>query len=512
MIFGNWRPAGIAAGAGLFGFADALQLRSAANVHALLLFVAFILGGLAVIALVRARVVRAVFIAAVGAAFLIWYWTNDEVPREFVGFTPHLVTLIVLASASQRLRPPGGGGPPVPEGPGVVTTRRDDFERDGYLVVEDFVPASVCAALRDRANELVDGFDPAEAVSIFSTHEQTRTSDDYFLGSGDTVRFFFEEDAFADDGSLRQAKSLSINKIGHALHDLDPVFAPFSHSAEIAAVAKEIGLDDPVVVQSMYIFKQPRIGGEVTMHTDHTFLWTDPPSVTGFWFAIEDATLENGCMWALPGGHRLPVRKRFKRAAGGGTEFEVFDPEPYPLDGEVPLPAAAGTLVVLDGRLPHRSGPNHSDRVAARVHPPRHRSGRGVARGQLAAPVSAIDWDALYAAAREAGRRTRTRRTRSSPWGAPRSVDDGRIVSGCNVENASFGLTLCAECGVVSALHASGGGRLVAVACVGPIGDPLTSCGRCRQLLFEAGGADLLVNGRPLSELLPDAFGPAHLP
>ena len=114
----------------------------------------------------------------------------------------------------------------------------------------------------------------------------------------------------------------------------------------------------------MYIFKQPRIGGEVTLHTDHTFLWTDPQTVTGFWFALEDATLENGCMWAVPGGHRLPVRKRFRRASDdGGTEFEVFDPEPYPLDGEVPARGRArARSIVLHGALPHRSGPNRSDR------------------------------------------------------------------------------------------------------------------------------------------------------
>ena len=85
------------------------------------------------------------------------------------------------------------------------------------------------------------------------------------------------------------------------------------------------------------------------------------------------------------------------------------------------------------------------------------------------------------------------------------------MLTACNVENASYGLTLCAECGLVSALHATGGGRLVAVACVDGRGQPLVPCGRCRQLLHEHGGPDLLFNARPLSELLPDAFGPEHL-
>lgn len=96
--------------------------------------------------------------------------------------------------------------------------------------------------------------------------------------------------------------------------------------------------------------------------------------------------------------------------------------------------------------------------------------------------------------------------------GAAGLMDDGRIVRGCNVENASFGLTLCAECGLVSNLHATGGGRLVAMVCVDGDGNMLTPCGRCRQLLYEAGGRELLVDEQPILELLPGAFGPDDLP
>jgi cytidine deaminase len=98
------------------------------------------------------------------------------------------------------------------------------------------------------------------------------------------------------------------------------------------------------------------------------------------------------------------------------------------------------------------------------------------------------------------------------PVGAAALVDDGRIVSGCNVENVSYGLGLCAECAVVCALHASGGGRLLALACVAADGELLMPCGRCRQVLFEHGGAQMLIahpaGPRRLAELLPDAFGP----
>lgn len=125
-----------------------------------------------------------------------------------------------------------------------------------------------------------------------------------------------------------------------------------------------------------------------------------------------------------------------------------------------------------------------------------------------------IDWEVLKTAATLAMKSAYAPYSKY-PVGVAGLVDDGRIVSGCNVENASYGLTLCAECGMVSALHATGGGRLVAVACVDGAGEALMPCGRCRQLLFEHGGPELQVwmptGVRRMKEVLPEAFGPAHL-
>ncbi|MBX3232447.1 MAG: phytanoyl-CoA dioxygenase family protein [Labilithrix sp.] len=239
------------------------------------------------------------------------------------------------------------------------------FERDGFLVVPGFVDAATCAALRGRAGELVAGFEP-RTVSVFSTNEQTRTSDDYFLESGGEVRFFFEEEAFAADGSLRRAKEESINKIGHALHAREPAFAAFSQGERLVAIARALGLARPALVQSMYIFKNAFIGGDVSCHQDASFLQTDPPSVVGLWFALEDATIENGCMWALPGGHRGPLRKRFARARAGGTVMHTLDATPLPAVATaapwVPLEAKAGTMILLHGLLPHFSCANRSAR------------------------------------------------------------------------------------------------------------------------------------------------------
>lgn len=125
-----------------------------------------------------------------------------------------------------------------------------------------------------------------------------------------------------------------------------------------------------------------------------------------------------------------------------------------------------------------------------------------------------VDWEELRSAALEATRRSYSPYSRF-PVGAAALVDDGRLVTGCNVENASYGLSLCAECGLVSSLAASGGGRLVAITARHGDGGILMPCGRCRQLLYEFGGRELLVDSpdgpRPLSSLLPEAFGPDDL-
>jgi phytanoyl-CoA hydroxylase len=247
----------------------------------------------------------------------------------------------------------------------------ESYRRDGFLKVEGFVDRSRCDALRDAADAIVAAFEPNERRTVFTTSEQERVSDRDFMASGSGVWCFFEEEAFGPDGRLRQSKELSINKIGHAMHDLDPTFESFSYTPELAGVAADIGLADAVALQSMYIFKQPFIGGEVGCHQDAAFLFTDPLSVTGFWFAIEDATVENGCMWAAPGGHRTALRKVFARnlpygdprSDDAGTHFDVLDASPLPSPQDlVPIEAPAGTLVVLHGLLPHWSDVNRSSR------------------------------------------------------------------------------------------------------------------------------------------------------
>lgn len=247
------------------------------------------------------------------------------------------------------------------------------FERDGFLVLPEFESPEECAALRARANELVERFEPTSEQTTFTTDDTRRRYNDEFLDSAYGIWCFFESDAFDSGGSLSVDKAMAINKIGHAMHDLDSVFETFTYTSRLASVARDIGFADPLVVQSMYIFKQPYIGGEVGCHQDATFLYTEPITVTGFWFAIEDSTLDNGCLWVEPGGHRGPLRRLNRRVDGkADLVFEELSAEPLPTppDGLVPVVVPGGTMVILHGLLPHWSDANRSpvSRHAYTVH------------------------------------------------------------------------------------------------------------------------------------------------
>jgi len=232
------------------------------------------------------------------------------------------------------------------------------YREDGYLVLPAFKSPASMTVLRQRALQIVAAFEPAQGSGVFSTRQQN--ADAWFLGSADSVRCFFEEDAFDAGGALTRALALSINKIGHALHEVDPQFRAFSHGPDWAELAADLGLAAPQLWQSMFIFKQPGIGGEVRWHQDATFLHSEPITVTGFWIALEDATVDNGCLWVAPGGHRGPLRQRFVRE-GDVVRLLKLDDTPWPaLDEAVPLEVPAGTLVCLHGALPHYSAPNRS--------------------------------------------------------------------------------------------------------------------------------------------------------
>lgn len=246
----------------------------------------------------------------------------------------------------------------------VTEEMTQSYHNEGYLLLEGFASRAECEALMAQTKKLVDGFDADEHKVVFSAAGQSHAASDYFMKSASDISFFLEKDAVDEAGNLVKDKQVAVNKIGHALHDLDPVFDEFSHQKKMADLAYAIGFKEPQLLQSMVICKQPHIGGEVTGHQDSTFLYTEPQTCVGFWLALEDATTENGCMWGAPAGHEAPLKSRFVRAhAGQNGQAEMVmeqlsDEDLPPCD--VALPAPQGTLILLHGRFPHLSPPNHS--------------------------------------------------------------------------------------------------------------------------------------------------------
>ena len=254
--------------------------------------------------------------------------------------------------------------------PTVLTRKQlDGWRHEGVIVWPGFAAPAAVESLKQRAREIVEALEPSAAKrAVFSSRDRAQLSQRALAASADQVRCFFEEEAFDADGRLVVNKARAINKIGHALHDRDAVFDRFSRDPRLAALAADLGVIDPLLMQSMLIFKQPRIGGEVVWHQDASFLITEPQSVVGFWWALEDATLDNGCLWVAHQGG--PLRERYVRQ-GDGFVTERLDTTPWPSGDDIrPLEVKAGTLVVFDGLLPHASAPNRSaqSRLAYSLH------------------------------------------------------------------------------------------------------------------------------------------------
>ena len=254
--------------------------------------------------------------------------------------------------------------------PTVLTRKQlDGWCHEGVIVWPGFAARAAVEALKQRAQEIVEAFEPGPSErAVFSSRDRAQLSQRALAASADQVHCFFEEEAFDAEGRLVVDKARAINKVGHALHDRDEVFDRFSRDPRLAAIAAGLGVIDPLLMQSMLIFKQPRIGGEVVWHQDASFLITEPQSVVGFWWALEDATLDNGCLWVAAG--RGPLRERYVRR-GDGFVTELLDATPWPSGDRIrPLEVKAGTLVIFDGLLPHASAPNRSaqSRLAYSLH------------------------------------------------------------------------------------------------------------------------------------------------
>ena len=239
-----------------------------------------------------------------------------------------------------------------------------DYEKNGYAVIEGAIAASDLQSIKDAAQAIIEAFDASKHRSVFSTKHQDKDRDQYFIDSAEAVHCFLEEGALSESGELNRPKDRAINKIGHAMHDKVSDFADFCRLPIFAELLRSVGFKSPELWQTMYIFKQPKIGGEVRWHQDARYLSADEPVVIGFWVAIEDATKSNGCLWMQPGGHRSPLREIYEVQPDTPTGvLRPLDDTPWPDESEaVALEVSAGSLVMFDDRIPHYSSQNCSDR------------------------------------------------------------------------------------------------------------------------------------------------------
>jgi phytanoyl-CoA hydroxylase len=238
-----------------------------------------------------------------------------------------------------------------------------NFREQGFAVLPELITARELASIRRAARRIVDDFDIGRYQTVFSTSNQEHAEDSYFLESAEAVHCFLEEDALDARGRPHQPKELAINKLGHALHDLVPEFSDFCRLPQFREVLRTIGYDRALLWQTMYIFKQAGIGGEVRWHQDASYLITQPSSIVGFWVAIEDAHRGNGCLWVQPGGHRSPLREIYEvEHRTGEGRLRTLDTTPWPGESQaVPVEVPAGSLVIFSDHLPHYSSKNQSD-------------------------------------------------------------------------------------------------------------------------------------------------------
>ncbi|VVC25454.1 Hypothetical protein CINCED_3A010961 [Cinara cedri] len=237
------------------------------------------------------------------------------------------------------------------------------FERDGFVIIDNFLNENQVIELKDAGKTFTQNI-PRDAKNIFHTNQKDQIFNSYFLESAEKIGYFFEKDALDDNGQLLMDQSLALNKVGHALHRLHPVFEKCTYSEKVASVCRALGLVKPVVPQSMYIYKNPGVGSEVVPHQDSTFLFTTPDTLIGFWLALDDATVENGCLWIIPGSHKNDLHKMWvfdNNAEGREANFQGTFPE-YDKGLYVPVEVKKSSLVLLHGKVVHKSDHNKSQR------------------------------------------------------------------------------------------------------------------------------------------------------
>lgn len=258
---------------------------------------------------------------------------------------------------------------------GLTKEQLSQFDKEGVLCIPNFLGEEELKKLMNKSHKLLEDMDlSTHPKTQFKTGADGHIGDQYFFNSSDKISYFFDVDAFNDKGELQYPKEMAINKIGHNVHMLDPDFKAITFTDKVKNIARALKFEDPRVLQSMVIFKHPAKEGterlnEVPPHTDGTFLFTNPQTAIGFWFALEDCTIENGCLSYNPGSHRThPITSRFVKKNGGDEGCDFI---PVEHDKEIPQDNAedyrlveckAGSLVLIHNSVLHKSENNKSNK------------------------------------------------------------------------------------------------------------------------------------------------------
>lgn len=234
-------------------------------------------------------------------------------------------------------------------------------------MLEDFLTPEEVADLKTAGIQLCQdaAADDARIVFASANNNMNMYQDRYFLDSGDKVRYFYEKGALDEQNNLTVPQEIALNKVGHALHTEVPAFAKLTFSERVKEACWQLQMKKPAIPQSMYIYKNPGVGGEVIPHQDGTFLFTEPASTVGFWIALDDATQQNGCLQFIPGSHKGGVHRRLKRNTDPESkELIVYDKSPpvYPASNFTSVPVSKGSAVLIHSQVVHRSDPNKSDK------------------------------------------------------------------------------------------------------------------------------------------------------
>lgn len=229
-------------------------------------------------------------------------------------------------------------------------------------MIDDFLTPAEIDELLDAGKTLCTDA-PQEDRKVFSAVQNNQSKETYFLESGDKIRYFYEGGALNESGELLVDPSVALNKIGHALHTDHPVFNKITFSNRVKEICWDLGYRKPAIPQSMYIFKNPGVGSEVKSHQDGTYLFTEPNSVIGFWIALEDATIQNGCLQFIRGSHKGGVHRRYIRNPDkNSSELVIYDkPAPiYPISNFTSVPIAKGKHTIILNRMRTTLAMNYS--------------------------------------------------------------------------------------------------------------------------------------------------------